>query len=86
MVSWLQFEFAGPPHKSAAIAKKYAECSPSSLVSEWATPTLVIHGGKDYRLTEAEGLATFTALQRQVRGESPLLFHCPILATLSMLA
>ena len=26
---------------------------------------LVIHGGKDYRLTEAEGLATFTALQRQ---------------------
>jgi Iap family predicted aminopeptidase len=26
---------------------------------------LVIHGGKDYRLGEAEGLATFTALQRR---------------------
>jgi len=25
---------------------------------------LVIHGGKDYRLTESEGIATFTALQR----------------------
>jgi hypothetical protein len=28
-------------------------------------PTLVIHGGKDYRLGEAEGIAAFTALQRR---------------------
>ena len=55
----------GPPFKSAAIARRYAECSPSSLVGEWRTPTLVIHGGKDFRLGEAEGLSTFTALQRQ---------------------
>jgi len=27
-------------------------------------PTFIIHGGKDYRLTESEGIATFTALQR----------------------
>jgi len=29
-----------------------------------AKKILVIHGGKDYRLTESEGIATFTALQR----------------------
>ena len=60
-----EFEFGGPPFKSARIARKYAECSPSSLVADWTTPCLVIHGGKDFRLGEAEGLSTFTALQRQ---------------------
>ena len=34
------------------------------LKQNWKTPTLVIHGGKDYRLTDSEGIATFTALQR----------------------
>lgn len=34
-------------------------------MADWTTPTLVIHGGKDFRLGEAEGLSTFTALQRQ---------------------
>ena len=47
------------------MAARYAACSPSALVAEWQTPTLVIHGGKDYRLVDGEGLATFTALQRQ---------------------
>jgi dipeptidyl aminopeptidase/acylaminoacyl peptidase len=60
-----EFEFGGPPFKSPKIARRYAECSPSSLVSDWTTPCLVIHGGKDFRLGEAEGLSTFTALQRQ---------------------
>ena len=41
--------------------------------STWRTPTLVIHGGKDYRVPDAQGLSTFTALQR--RGiESRLLY------------
>ena len=39
--------------------------SPSTYVDKWATPTLVIQGGKDYRVPESEGLATFTALQRR---------------------
>jgi dipeptidyl aminopeptidase/acylaminoacyl peptidase len=43
----------------------YSRQSPSSLVKNWKTPTLVIHGGKDYRIVDAEGLATFTALQRR---------------------
>jgi dipeptidyl aminopeptidase/acylaminoacyl peptidase len=34
-------------------------------VANWKTPTLVIHGAKDYRLTDTEGISTFTALQRK---------------------
>ena len=34
-------------------------------VATWSTPTLVIHGGTDFRLAETEGIATFMALQRQ---------------------
>ena len=36
---------------------------PSEFVSEWQTPQLVIHNTLDYRLSLAEGLATFNALQ-----------------------
>jgi len=28
------------------------------------TPTLVVHGGRDFRVVETEGLSTFNALQR----------------------
>jgi dipeptidyl aminopeptidase/acylaminoacyl peptidase len=43
----------------------YARQSPMNLVKNWKTPTLVVHGGKDYRIVDAQGLATFTALQRR---------------------
>jgi dipeptidyl aminopeptidase/acylaminoacyl peptidase len=36
-----------------------------SLVGNWKTPTLVIHGAKDYRVPDVQGLAVFTALQRK---------------------
>lgn len=36
---------------------------PSEFISEWKTPHLVIHNTLDYRLSLAEGLATFNALQ-----------------------
>ncbi len=39
------------------------------------TPTLIIHGGKDYRVPESEGFATFTALQR--RGVPSSLLYFP---------
>ncbi|KAJ2081253.1 dipeptidylpeptidase [Coemansia sp. RSA 988] len=45
--------------------ENYERWSPERFVSEWKTPTLVIHGQKDYRLTISEGLSTFTALRRQ---------------------
>lgn len=45
---------------------------PSEHFANWATPQLVIHSSKDYRLPIAEGLAAFNVLQ--ARGvESKLL-------------
>ncbi|KAK9712494.1 Dipeptidyl-peptidase 5 [Basidiobolus ranarum] len=59
-----EWEFGGKPweEKSKKINEKW---SPSNYVQNWKTPTLVIHSQKDYRLVLAEGLSTFTALQRQ---------------------
>ncbi len=34
-------------------------------MANWKTPTLVVQGGKDYRVCEGEGIATFSALQRR---------------------
>lgn len=37
--------------------------SPDEHLSNWATPQLVIHSEKDYRITMADGLAAFNILQ-----------------------
>jgi acylaminoacyl-peptidase len=58
-----EYEFGGVPWDKKA-KKLYDQWNPREFVENWKTPTLVIHGGKDYRLTESEGIATFTALQR----------------------
>ena len=42
---------------------KWERWEPSRHVENWATPELVIHSELDYRLTVAEGLAAFNALQ-----------------------
>jgi dipeptidyl aminopeptidase/acylaminoacyl peptidase len=44
-------------------------------VERWKTPTLVVHGARDFRLPETEGFATFTALQR--RGVPSKLLYFP---------
>ncbi len=43
----------------------FARHDPIDSIDKWKTPTLVIHGGKDYRVVYTQGLATFTALQRK---------------------
>jgi dipeptidyl aminopeptidase/acylaminoacyl peptidase len=43
----------------------YARWNPRAFVESFETPTLVIHGELDYRLPVEQGLAMFTALQRQ---------------------
>ena len=57
-----EWEFRGRPWDSAL----YEKHNPSARAGKWRTPTLVIHGGRDFRLPDTEGLATFTALQRQM--------------------
>jgi len=64
---FMETEFGGPPFGDDARRpdSTYNQYTPSAKVREWKTPTLVIHGARDYRLVESEGLSTFTALQRQ---------------------
>ena len=40
--------------------------SPAYTVSKWSTPQLTIHGSKDYRLPETDGIAVWHALQQYV--------------------
>jgi len=56
-----EWEFAGKPWNSPL----YDKWNPSKLVNKWKTPTLIIHGGRDYRIDISQGLGTFTALQRR---------------------
>lgn len=65
-----EWEHGGTPWANPA---GYSKHNPVDHVAKWKTPMLVVHGGRDYRIAYAEGLATFTALQR--RGiPSKLLF------------
>lgn len=43
----------------------YNTWNPSLFVDQWKTPQLVIHGGRDFRIPDTQGLGAFTALQRQ---------------------
>ncbi|MCG6924432.1 MAG: S9 family peptidase [Acidobacteria bacterium] len=46
-------------------AETYARWNPRAFVTSFKTPTLVVHGERDYRVPVEQGLAMFTALQRQ---------------------
>jgi len=56
-----EWEHHGTPWENP---KAYTEQSPVSAVAEFRTPELVIHGGRDYRVVDTQGFATFNALQR----------------------
>jgi dipeptidyl aminopeptidase/acylaminoacyl peptidase len=45
--------------------EEFSKWSPVENVKNWKTPTLVIHGGMDFRIPDSHGIATFTALQRR---------------------
>jgi dipeptidyl aminopeptidase/acylaminoacyl peptidase len=57
-----EWEHGGTPWDNP---EGYAKHNPVDFVKNWKTPTLVIHGGKDYRVVETGGFGTFTALQRK---------------------
>jgi len=64
---FMETEFGGPAYTDRSLQSDspYQIHTPSKKVHEWETPTLVIHGARDYRLVESEGISTFTALQRR---------------------
>jgi dipeptidyl aminopeptidase/acylaminoacyl peptidase len=57
-----EWEHGGTPWQNPAGYQKH---NPIDFVKSWKTPTLVVHGAKDYRVVYSQGLATFTALQRK---------------------
>src|SRR5690606_3748802 len=57
-----EWEHGGTPWDNPA---GFAKHNPIDHVKRWSTPTLVIHGAKDYRVVDTQGMATFTALQRK---------------------
>jgi len=54
------WEFKGTPYDNRA---SYEKWSPHQYAKNFKTPTLVIHGQRDYRLDVSEGLQLFTTLQ-----------------------
>jgi dipeptidyl aminopeptidase/acylaminoacyl peptidase len=56
------WEFKGTPYDNRAMYEKW---SPHQYAKNFKTPTLVIHGQKDYRLDVSEGLQLFTTLQME---------------------
>ncbi|KAI0789790.1 alpha/beta-hydrolase [Abortiporus biennis] len=63
-ITWFANEFAGVPwdHK---IKKIFAKNNPIEFIDKWSIPQLTIHGSKDYRVVESDGLAAFQALQER---------------------
>lgn len=53
----------GGPYWLPENKELYAKNSPHKLVDKWNTPMLVIHGGKDFRVPESEGMQAFQVLQ-----------------------
>lgn len=67
-----EWEFGGVPWQNP---KLYDVFNPLRYSSQMKTPTLIIHGGRDYRLPISQGISTFTALQR--RGIPSKLLYFP---------
>lgn len=53
---------------------EYARSSPLTCATSFKTPTMLIHGQRDYRVDISEGLQMFTALQRQGVPSQILIF------------
>ena len=56
------WEFKGTPYDNRAAYEKW---SPHQYAKNFKTPTLVVHGQRDYRLDVSEGLQLFTTLQME---------------------
>jgi len=67
-----EWEHGGTPWENPA---GYARHNPVDHIASWRVPTLVIHGALDYRVSDVEGIAMFTALQR--RGVPSRLLYFP---------
>jgi dipeptidyl aminopeptidase/acylaminoacyl peptidase len=53
----------------------FEKFNPVKQVANWTQPMLIIHGGRDYRVPDTQGIGAFTALQR--RGIESRLLYLP---------
>ncbi len=69
-------ELGGPfwEKNNGQIQETYAD-SPHNFVRNWDTPLLVIHGGRDYRVPDCQGLAAFNAAR--LKGIPARLLYFP---------
>ena len=67
-----EWEHGGPPWENPA---GYARDNPVDHIAKWRVPMLIIHGALDFRVSDVEGIAMFTALQR--RGIPSRLLYFP---------
>jgi len=65
------WEFKGMPWENPEM---YARWSPSEFIPQFKTPTLVIHGERDFRVGYGQALQLFTALQLRKVPSKLLLF------------
>ena len=59
--AWFFLEAGPPPPAGRDELDRY---SPHRFVGKWKTPTLIVHGEKDYRVPIGEALSLFESLQR----------------------
>ena len=57
-----EWENGGVPYGNMA---KMDDFNPAMHAKDWSVPQLVVHSDRDYRVVPGQGIATFTALQRQ---------------------
>ncbi len=67
-----EWEHGGTPWEKP---EGYLKHNPIDYVKNWKTPTLVVHGAKDFRVVDTQGMSTFTALQR--KGIASRFLHFP---------
>jgi dipeptidyl aminopeptidase/acylaminoacyl peptidase len=53
----------GGPYWAEPKPDAYTKFNPSEYVNNWDTPIMVIHGGKDFRVPEGQGMQAFQAAQ-----------------------
>ncbi|CAF2831720.1 unnamed protein product [Rotaria sp. Silwood2] len=60
---WFSEHDAGgfTPYENPEAFEKF---NPVNHVANWTKPMLIIHGGRDYRVPDTQGIGAFTALQR----------------------
>jgi len=59
---FVNWDLGGPFwNKDNPVVKRSYEASPHNFVDKWDTPILIIHGGKDFRISYTQGMQAFNA-------------------------